>query len=213
MKIVKELTHPYSIILYVLTMFSLLIKPVSAQAQLHTKLEGWGLKSGLNVTFISEASGDEARNRFNLGTSYRLKLVKSLYFAPELVFQARGAKFSSGFLFPPINLNIMSIDTPALFRYTFARKNGWMFTSGPNISFAFRTRASIRNEGQTISTSASEFTNTVTFGWIGDIGYRIPALNGAFILAMRYKRGLSAQFEDSDGAKNDIFSVNVGFEF
>jgi len=188
------------------------INESQAQTSISYKLDGWGFKSGLNITFLSEFTGDQQRNRFNLGLSYRTPLVQSLYFVPELLFQSRGSEIDT-FLLPPANLNILSLDTPALIRYTFARKHRWMFTTGPNVSFAFRSRASVTQGNQTVSVGLSELTNTVTFGWIGDVGYSIPAFNGAFILGMRYKRGLSAQFEESNGAKNDIFSINLAFEF
>jgi len=189
------------------------INESQAQIPIAEKLEGWGFKSGLNVTYITKASGDDPRTRFNLGVSYRVPLLSHLNFVPELLFQARGTKIEGRLRIPPIDWNILSLDTPALFRYTFARKHKWMFTTGPNVSYVFRSRVSATRGNQSVSIGVSDVTKTVTFGWIGDLGYRIPAFNGAFILGIRYNRGVTAQFKDSIGEKNDVFSVNVGFEF
>lgn len=193
--------------------WNLQINESQAQTSISDKLEGWGFKSGLNVTYITKASGDNPRKRFNLGVSYRVPLLSHLHFVPELLFQARGTEIEGSFQSPPIDWNILSLDTPALFRYTFARKHRWMVTSGPNVSYVFRSRISATQGNQSVSIGVSDVTKTVIFGWIGDVGYSIPAFNGAFVLGIRYNRGLGAQFKDSNGEKNDIFSVNIGFEF
>ena len=202
---------------------TIIIVFIIIQLTLNQKANGQGIikqmgfKSGLNVSHMSNTDDDIPRVRFNLGAYYRMPISKRFYFVPELLFQARGAKIEPDFSEPAPNVNILSLDTPALIRYTFRSQNGWMVTSGPNVSFAFRTRVNNDRSGDDrLSASISEIINTVTFGWIGEVGYKWPSsiTKGSFLVTMRYKRGITSQFvDDPDNTINDIFSVNLGFEF
>jgi len=178
-----------------------------------SKLDGLGIKSGYNLSFFANNPDDLPRHRFNLGFSYRLKLLNKFYFVPELLFHARGAR-SSGLPFNiVIKNNILSLDTPFLFRYTFARKQGWIFSSGPNMSFAFKSSATLTQDNESKNIDLDDMTNIVTFGWIADIGYKFKVFEKSFVISSRFKKDLSAQFENSDGLKNNIFSLMLSLEF
>ena len=107
---------------FVVLTASIGIFPERVHAQL--QIEKWGIKSGYNLSFFAEEVNVQPRHRFNIGLSHRTRLLPHFYFVPELIFQARGAKseeFSNDIF---ITNNILSLDTPALFRYTFARDHG-----------------------------------------------------------------------------------------
>lgn len=193
---------------------SIILLHVKADAQ--SLIDRMGFRSGLNVSHMGNIDLVKPRVRFNLGTYYRLPLNKRFYFVPELLFQARGSKVEPIGRRPTPNVNILSMDTPALVRYTFSRDNGWMVTSGPNVSYAFRSRVNTKVDGEKRSAGFSEVINTVTFGWIGEVGYKWPSsiFKGSFLVTMRYKKGITSQVvNDPDNAVNNLFSVNAGFEF
>jgi len=189
-------------------------------------LKNVGIHSGTNVSFLTNSPGEEAQIRYNAGIYYRQNITRALKLIPGLSLQARGVDLGTLFLVPTqeglltaeASIKILSVDTPILVRYTFARPDrGWMLSSGPNFSFVANSNMSVtvstRNETVSDQNGIGDITNTVTYGWIGDLGYKFPAFGSSFVLSMRFKKEFSAQFINSAGAKNNVFSAILGFEF
>lgn len=201
----------------------LAILPGHSQGQLLDKL---AIRSGTNVSFLTNSPGENAMVKYNVGMYYRKNITSNITLIPELSLLARGVDFGTLFVQPTFaglltadaSIDILSIDTPVLVRYTFGRPDrGWMLSSGPNVSFVINSDMNVKisdqNQNITQTDDISDITNTTTFGWVWDAGYKIRAFGGGFIIGARFKKDFSAQFDDSDGAKNNVFSALLSFEF
>ena len=143
-----------------------------------------GLKAGLNVSNLSNSSGNQMGSKigFNGGLLAHIHMSPNLAVQPEVMYSGQGAKYtvSDG----EHDLNINYVNVPVLLQYMFA--NGFRLETGPQLGFLASVKDKVGNF-ETNNFSKQDFKST-DFSWPVGLGYLSPSGLG---VDARYNFGIS----------------------
>ncbi|MFC7774118.1 porin family protein [Flavobacterium sp. GCM10027622] len=162
----------------------------------------FGIKAGLNLADWSGDSTDgiDSRIAFHVGGFAEFKLSEKFAVQPELLYSSQGGKADAA------TLNVDYINIPVMAKFYAAEK--FSIEAGPQVGFLMSAKIKPDSgEDQDVKDQLKSTDFGVNLGLGYDFTENISA-------NLRYNLGLS-QVIDADGtdAKNNVFSLSVGYKF
>ena len=165
-----------------------------------------GLKFGLNMAGIN-TEGLDMKGDGAFGIFINRPLSPGFAFQPELLYVVNGS--SGGWFSFDYDLNLIYIEIPVLFQYTFATWGRFAphLTAGPEIGFLI----SAENKGKDVS---DEFKST-DFGFMYGIGFKILFNNhNGLTFDINITNGLTNVFDtEGEDGENESCSFMFGYYF
>lgn len=168
----------------------------------------FGVKAGVNFASITGDFTDDldGRTGFHVGGVAEIMISDQFSFQPELLYTAKGAKFTEEGV--DVDIKYDYINLPLMAKYYVAEN--FSIEAGPQIGFL----ASAKFEAGSESLDVKDETSGIDFGLGIGVGYK---LESGLNFAARYSLGLSNtnDFEGSDdfNQKNSVIQLSVGFMF
>jgi len=183
----------------------------AAQAQQST----FGVKAGASLTSYTGggSTGAEYKFGFNGGLLANFAVNDAFSIQPELLYSMKGAKGSSNFFGPNIDITqtLHYIDVPVLARIN---ASGLFFEIGPQVGFLVAANTTASSGTNSQSKDIKSLFNTVDFGYAAGLGYQVA--NGPGV-GLRYNGGLTdvvkGSNNSSDATRNSAFQLYVSYMF
>lgn len=171
----------------------------------------FGLKGGLNISYISnyyeEPANPKSKIGFNAGVFYNQSLNEKLKIQPELLYSSKGMKYKYG------TEEFSYLSLPVFIQYSIVPN--LYIEAGPEISYLLSSKDKFNgNEdyyGETIDNM--EDMKKIDFGLGLGLGYNIT---NEFGVNARYVQGLLDVYKETtegDIAKNSVLQIGVYYKF
>lgn len=162
-----------------------------------------GLKAGLNVSNLSNSSGNEMGSKlgFHGGLLAHIHLTPQIALQPEVTYSSQGAKYTISNGEHQLSLNYINI--PMQLQYMF--NNGFRIQTGPQVGFL----AGVKDKVRDVETGnfTSEDFKTVDFSWSVGLGYLTYSGLG---IDGRYNFGLNnINNAGSNVLRNRVFQLGL----
>ncbi len=174
----------------------------------------FGLKTGLNVSSLTNDVYAGTRTGFHLGAVTEVFISNKFSIQPELMYSAQGS--TAGLNSVVLKLNYLNIPVMAKYYIT----NGFSIQAGPQFGLNVKSEMEINNNGRKTIADLQNIIQTVDFGLNFGLGYQLQA--GVFFDA-RYNFGLTnvnkngsingTDVKFSSNSKNEVFQLSVGYKF
>ncbi|GAA4365148.1 porin family protein [Hymenobacter saemangeumensis] len=178
----------------------------TAKAQTTT----FGVKAGAS---LSSVSGDNTENVKSIigfvgGVAANFGFSDLLSLQPELLYSMKGSKFESAGL--KAEGRTSYLDIPVLLK---ANADGPFFELGPQVGFLLSQKTTKESNGRTTTSTDTEGTRQVDFGYVVGLGYQLESGLG---IGLRYNGGipdLSDPSEPGQKQRNSVFQLQLGYMF
>lgn len=164
----------------------------------------FGPKLGFNIaTQTGDISNEESIGGFRGGAFVNIGLSEKFSLQPELLYSRKGVEqsFSQTALFGTINVNssyqLDYLSVPIMAKYQFLEIRGFKVfaNAGPYFDFLLNANAeasvSAFGQSETTDTTATDFYNTLDFGFAFGTGATYDIGPGKVLLNLRYSLGVS----------------------
>lgn len=181
----------------------------------------FGVKGGANFSNIIK-TGDENFNTeyktgFNAGLFAEIPVVKSLSFAPELMFSQKGYKTSgTSLLGGPNEYSVTTnfIELPILAKINASDK--FSIVLGPQVSFLTSTTETFKQGSESYQNTIREENDRLKKSLVGGVVGAAIDVSKKVSLHGRYALDLQKNNEDGTNEtpvyKNQVFQLSLGFK-
>lgn len=168
-----------------------------------------GPKAGLNVTNISNISGNKNKLSIHVGAFAEWRVNDFFGIQPEIVYSRQGFRWKDDGYKVKNRVNYLNI--PILAKLYVLDELS--VDLGPQIGFALNGKAVAKEDGNTHKYKNKDL-NTVELSWAIGLSYNWDD----FMFSARYNIGLSNVMDkdkswDGSNNKNHVFQLSVGYRF
>ncbi|MBB1149608.1 MULTISPECIES: porin family protein [unclassified Myroides] len=197
-----------------ITMSLLAIFAFGVQAHAQKPDTNIRLKTGLNISTITNEPSSKTKAGFNIGVAAEFFVTEKFALQPELQYSTQGSKFDKslgeyfGLYDADIQFKMNYINVPIMAKYYVAE--GLSLQAGPQLGFNVKSEIEITANGITVTQDNKDLVNTVDFGLNLGVAYDLSF--GLFFDA-RYNLGLTKINKVGDDTKQSVFQLSVGYKF
>ncbi|RYE31116.1 MAG: PorT family protein [Sphingobacteriaceae bacterium] len=176
-----------------------------------TRGVSYGIKAGINIANIAISPSDATVSQkslvgFNAGVFAMIPVAESFGIQPELLYSGLGTEATTGGVSVKIKLDYLTL--PVLAKYQISGTGLGIYV-GPQVGYMLSSKAKAGG----IAADVDDSFKKADFSGIGGVDYALPlGLN----LSARYQLGLVNIAKEASGdesAKNNAFTLSVGFSF
>ena len=194
-----------------------------AQTVATQQVRRFAVVAGLNrATFRGEdVDGIESRTAFLVGAGVQLQLSPTIGLRPELLYSMKGAVSTSTFSSDEVEMRMNYIELPVLLHVALPVTGGIrpFVMGGPSVGYQVGCDMKATSAGESDTITCAEMAELLGQPAFKKTDFGIHAAGGVafdmgareFTLGVRYNRGLSKVFDDSQ-QKHSVLSFVVGFE-
>ncbi len=163
----------------------------------------FGLKGGLNLFNINGDYTEDLKSRpsYHIGALAEILILDQLYFQPELLYSAQGAKADK--IDATYKLDYLTI--PVLAKYFLM--DDLSMELGPQLGFLVNSEFELKGNGSSISLDPKDGYKKMDFGLNFGLSYRLKDI----FFSGRYNLGLTQILEGNLG--DQVIQHNRGFQF
>jgi hypothetical protein len=172
-------------------------------ATMFAQSTGIGIKGGLNISNLSNSSGNEMGSKLggHAGLLAHIHMSPNFAIQPEVMYSSQGAKYTISNGEHTLSLNYVNI--PLQFQYMF--NNGFRIQTGPQVGFLAGVKDKVR-ETETGNFTTEDF-KTVDFSWSAGLSYLTTSGLG---VDGRYNFGISnVNNAGSNILHNNVFQLGI----